>query len=886
MFANVRPASAFISIAGFLFAAASPMAATTFTVTNTNDSGTGSLREAINSANASPGSLINFSEVSGTIMLASSLPAISQDMTITGPGANLLTISGNNEFQILRISSGTTTLSGLTFANALVNSGNDGAILNFSTLTVINCMFIHNSAPHNLGGGAIFNNASLTVNGSTFANNTAQLFGGAIVSTTYGTLVVNNSTFFANSANQGGAIYSEGPLILSNSTISGNSAYAGGGIFNGGASSVSNSILTGNTGVDCQGAGCNANAPYILVSGSEQQINGAWDRGTITISWTDSHGNYYSQGVSYGEFSTPASIASAFGALISNNYSPNATAEAFGPLIEFWLGNGATFGPFVITNSSPSFTLTTVEVNILASANIVGTAANLSPLGNYGGPTQTMLPQPGSPAICAGSAALIPAGTTADQRGFNRVTTYNGTTCLDIGAVQTGYTAATFSASSYTGVVNQAVTPAPIVTVTENDQNIGGVPVTLTYSGASSPTGLGPVTAVAGAGATFSSLKSATAGSGSLTVSLPITSSGNALQPAALTASAALNIQPPTQTIQFTVASPVSYGTAPIALSATGGGSGNAVVLTLDAATTAAATLSGSTLTINGAGNIVIDANQAGGGGYLAAAQVQRSIVVNPAAITITASSPTVTYGSAVPTITPAFGTFYNGDTSAVLSRQPTCITAYTPTSAVGSSPSTSCSGASAANYTFSYINGSVTINPAPTFTINGGSSSLTITRGATTGNTVSLTISPSNGFTGTVNLTCSVTPSTTNPPACALSPASITISGTTPQSSSLIVTTAAPTVSGNRIPQLPWPASATVLAVVLLIGIPRKRPAWLPVIVILSFSIAAGIAGCGGGVSLGSGSTGTTTGSYTVIAAGNSGGITGTVGTITLTIQ
>ena len=73
-----------------------------------------------------------------------------------------------------------------------------------------------------------------------------------------------------------------------------------------------------------------------------------------------------------------------------------------------------------------------------------GTQVNLAPLGNYGGPTPTMLPLPGSTAICRGLAANVPAGVTIDQRGYPiKNTTYPGysssTPCVDSGAVQTNY---------------------------------------------------------------------------------------------------------------------------------------------------------------------------------------------------------------------------------------------------------------------------------------------------------------------------------------------------------------------------------------------------------------------------------------------------------------
>ncbi|MFM7246825.1 MAG: MBG domain-containing protein, partial [Actinomycetota bacterium] len=85
------------------------------------------------------------------------------------------------------------------------------------------------------------------------------------------------------------------------------------------------------------------------------------------------------------------------------------------------------------------------------------------------------------------------------------------------------------------------------------------------------------------------------------------------------------------------------------------------------------------------------------------------AVTVQQRSIVITASSPSVTYGDAVPTVTPSY-TLVNSETSTALSTQPTCSTAYAPTSAFGTAPSTSCSGAVAANYSFTYTNGSVAI--------------------------------------------------------------------------------------------------------------------------------------------------------------------------------
>src|SRR5437868_13955427 len=100
-------------LAGFW---ALPTFAATFTVSSTDDSGAGSLREAI--AKATSGDTINFS-VTGTIILTTGQLFISQNpLTITGPGASVLTISGNSYSRIFDIGGGVVaTISGLTLKN-------------------------------------------------------------------------------------------------------------------------------------------------------------------------------------------------------------------------------------------------------------------------------------------------------------------------------------------------------------------------------------------------------------------------------------------------------------------------------------------------------------------------------------------------------------------------------------------------------------------------------------------------------------------------------------------------------------------------------------------------------------------------------------------------
>jgi hypothetical protein len=92
---------------------------------------------------------------------------------------------------------------------------------------------------------------------------------------------------------------------------------------------------------------------------------------------------------------------------------------------------------------------------------------------------------------------------------------------------------------------------------------------------------------------------------------------------------------------------------------------------------------------------------------------VAGSVTVGPAALTITASSATMTYGGTAPAIIASYAGFVNGDTAASLTSAPTCTTGASTTSNVGTY-ATSCSGAVDANYTISYVAGSVTVGPAP----------------------------------------------------------------------------------------------------------------------------------------------------------------------------
>lgn len=137
-----------------LMGALAPMAhAATYTVTNLNDSGAGSLRDVISTANGtSADDTINFS-VSGTIELSSTLPAIvttsmGGKLTIDGAGQSIA-ISGDNSVRVMFVNSDANlTLQNLSIMKGLCGiSCNGGGVFSNGTLTISNSTFSVNNAP-------------------------------------------------------------------------------------------------------------------------------------------------------------------------------------------------------------------------------------------------------------------------------------------------------------------------------------------------------------------------------------------------------------------------------------------------------------------------------------------------------------------------------------------------------------------------------------------------------------------------------------------------------------------------------------------------------------------------------------------------------------------
>ncbi len=209
---SYRAAVLSLFFAGATLLSTSAASADTITVVNTNDSGPGSLRQAL--VNANDGDTINFDSLLNgqKITLTSGQLNVDKDVTISGPGANNLAVDGDANGRVFYIGSGkTVTISGLTITHGDVQG------VNF---------------PANAGGGIFNNHATLTITDSTLSGNSAYVGGGIFNDGEFGsaTLTITSSTLSGNLTFAGGGIYNDGEssgsatLTITDSTLSGNSA--------------------------------------------------------------------------------------------------------------------------------------------------------------------------------------------------------------------------------------------------------------------------------------------------------------------------------------------------------------------------------------------------------------------------------------------------------------------------------------------------------------------------------------------------------------------------------------------------------------------------------------------------------------------------------------
>ncbi|HKO44150.1 MAG TPA: Calx-beta domain-containing protein, partial [Pyrinomonadaceae bacterium] len=363
-------------------------------IADTNDGvcdGDCSLREAL--GGVCDGSTIMF-DTAGvfatpqTITLSLGELSVATNVTIDAPdaAAQHITVSGNNASRVFQIQTGqTATISDITIANGNVTGGNSaGGILNNGTLTLRSCTVSGNRAAN--AGGGISNNgangtATLTIINSTISGNTAPSFGGGIFSSGFNGIATLN---------------------LINSTVSGNGAPSfGGGIYNSGGSGIANLNITNST-----------------IAGNRASSQG---------------GGIFNQGNGGSAVITLANT------IISDNTALNA---ANGPDIINSVGTISGNHNIITTNTGYTISgSNNLNVDPLLEKDGLGNLV----LKNNGGPTNTHLLLPNSPAIEAGNNALAldhnSMALTTDQRGagFPRIADSadsDTTATVDIGAYE------------------------------------------------------------------------------------------------------------------------------------------------------------------------------------------------------------------------------------------------------------------------------------------------------------------------------------------------------------------------------------------------------------------------------------------------------------------
>ena len=249
----------------------------TFMVTNINDSGPGSLREAIADANANPGADLISVSANGTLLLLSPLPVVTDSVTIQGPGSSLFAVDGNNSFRGLDLSAADVILADLTIQHGVVTgSAEYGAgIRSSGTLTLDRVEVIDNTAQSH--GAGIFSSGNLTITDGGIRNNTSTNgIGGGLRS--LGTTVISGTQILGNaSQGDGGGIYALSVLDLTNALFQDNYCTAtscdGGGLFSFSHTSIQDSQFVSNTAQDQAGG---VSAPGVLtISGSLFQNNQA-----------------------------------------------------------------------------------------------------------------------------------------------------------------------------------------------------------------------------------------------------------------------------------------------------------------------------------------------------------------------------------------------------------------------------------------------------------------------------------------------------------------------------------------------------------------------------------------------------------------------------------
>lgn len=409
------------------------------TVTNLDDNGTGSLRQAI--ADASGGDTITFnssliSSGNAVLPLTSGQLVVDKALTIIGlmTSSDTLFISGGDSYRIFSISGGVSNLKDLALVDAYVASKDRGGAIAFGsgtpTATITNCFIRNNSAPY--GGGIYAIGTDLTITNSTIKGNSATINGGGIACFSSGDegspmtrLNISNSIIKENSAQSGGGMTADGFVELNECEISNNTASANGaGIYGnsiGANFDIVNSTFTGNNATERGGAlygqfyvigvtnstfHMNSSTPSSNASkgGAIYVTNCTLNISTSTFNQNESFAGGAINSDNGSKLSVKNSTISGNTATVYGGIYSNVSTAALGSNIVALNTGGDINHPnvsnegFNIFGFSPSWAQSTDQLDVDA------TALKLGSLQDNGGKTETMLPESGSVAIDKGDS--------------------------------------------------------------------------------------------------------------------------------------------------------------------------------------------------------------------------------------------------------------------------------------------------------------------------------------------------------------------------------------------------------------------------------------------------------------------------------------------------
>jgi hypothetical protein len=394
------------------------LAPATLTVTSAADSGAGTLRAEL--VAAAPGDTIVFDPTLAgqNILLTNGEILLSKDVTIAGPGAGLLSVSGGGASRVFEVPGGVTAaISGLTVWKGLATGSpgafaEGGGILNHGTLTLSGDEVRDCQAVNGGNGGGIFSDGLL------FAVNCF--------------IHDNQVTSLDSAFGKGAGLFTNGTAGLTGCTISNNTGVGDtnasqnqGGTFGGGIFNQSDGVLTL---IDCTVTENKVEKGNGVAFGGGIQNNGSAVIRNSTIVFNRSESD------SGGIHTVVNSTLQLFDTIVAQNNAP------FNPDID---GAVTSLGHNLIGNPTGA---TGLSASDLQNITVVGDEF----LADNGGPVPTVALDSTSPAVNAGDATGAPA---TDQRGFHRVV--DG--AIDIGAFEFQPPAVTVALSSSTNPVAAGV---------------------------------------------------------------------------------------------------------------------------------------------------------------------------------------------------------------------------------------------------------------------------------------------------------------------------------------------------------------------------------------------------------------------------------------------